>query len=192
MSLVGAGVRPKGLNLLTCSKLLKVIVLPRCLYGCELWNQLPKSCSLQLEGMLRFCCKVIQGFSKQVRSDKVTSMLGLPSIQAVIDKLKLCFFRRLRLLPGNLVVKQIFTMLVVQHCLNPHIHNRGFISDIFTLKSKYNLSNLISFNAFLDQISFDKHTWEGTVISHIVDYENDRYHERTSRGDRGTVAHGTL
>ena len=56
MSLVGAGVRPNGLNPLTCSKLLKVIVLPRCLYGCELWHQLPKSCSLQLERMLRFCC----------------------------------------------------------------------------------------------------------------------------------------
>ena len=123
MSLAGAGVRPHGLNPITCSKLFKLIVLPRSLYGCELWNQLPQFCIQQLERMQRFCAKIAQGFSRRVRSDKVNGMLGLIKIQAFIDKLKLSFFRRLCLMSGNLIAKQIFTFRLT--CFIPKFCTQG-------------------------------------------------------------------
>ena len=122
MSLAGAGVRPHGLNPITCSKLFKLIVLPRSLYGCELWNQLPQFCIQQLERMQRFC--------------------GLIQIQAFIDKLKLSFFRRLCLMSGNLIAKQIFTFRLSQHVLSPNSAHRGLIPDILTICNKYDLSDL--------------------------------------------------
>ena len=72
MSLIGVGVRPNELNPLTSSNLLKLIVYPRSLYGCELWNHSTESQLLQLERMQRFCIKLIQGFPKRTRSDKAT------------------------------------------------------------------------------------------------------------------------
>ena len=62
MSLVGVGVRPNELNPLTSSNLLKLIVYPRSLYGCEIWNHLTENQMLLLERMQRFCIKLIQIF----------------------------------------------------------------------------------------------------------------------------------
>ena len=70
--------------------------------------------------MQHFCAKIAQGFSRRVRSDKVNGMLGLIQIQAFIDKLKLSFFRRLCLMSGNLIAKQIFTFRLSQHVLSPN------------------------------------------------------------------------
>ena len=68
MALAGRGVRPNGLNPITCCNLLRLIVLPRALYGCELWWKLTKSDILVLERMLRFCVKHIQWFSGNAQS----------------------------------------------------------------------------------------------------------------------------
>ena len=179
MSLAGAGVRPHGLNPITCSKLFKLIVLPRSLYGCELWNQLPQFCIQQLERMQRFCAKIAQGFSRRVRSDKVNGMLGLIQIQAFIDKLKLSFFRRLCLMSGNLIAKQIFTFRLSQHVLSPNSAHRGLIPDILTICNKYDLSNLFPMSVISSHIP-DKSVWDATIIEKIVHYEYDCFVSRSN------------
>ena len=62
MSLLGPGVRPNGLNLAKCISLYNVIVIPRALFGCKVWNQLKSQDILILERMQRFYAKVIKQF----------------------------------------------------------------------------------------------------------------------------------
>ena len=67
----------------TMSFLKKPSLVPRALFGCEVWNQLHSQDILILERMQYFCAKVIQDFNTRFRSDKAMTMLGLPRIVAV-------------------------------------------------------------------------------------------------------------
>ena len=179
MSLAGVGVRPNGLNPLTSSNLLKLIVYPRSLYGCELWNHLTENQLLQLERMQRFCIKLIQGFPKRTRSDKATCMLGMVRMQALISRYKFTFFRQLLALPAGFVVKQILIIRFTQHLFQPVAKSRGFMPDIFSLAQLYNLPQLISSDVLHGNIP-DKCTWEDLVTSNILAYELSNYEDRTS------------
>jgi hypothetical protein len=178
MSLAGTGVRPNGLNPLTCSKLLKLVVYPKALFGCELWNQLSPACVEQLERMQRFCLKIAQTFTKRTRSDKVLCMLGMPRIQANIMKLKLSFFRRLCLLPDSIVAKQVFVIRFAQHVFNPISSRKGFMADIMAIRQELNLGEIIC-SSILEGIITDKCMWEETILNNIVALEHQRYMERT-------------
>ena len=135
MSLVGVGVRPIGLNPLTSSNLLKLIVYPRSLYGCELWNSL---------------------------ADKATCMLGMVRMQALISRYKVSFFRRLLALPAGFVIKQILIIRFTQHLFQPVPKSRGFVADIVNHAQLYNLPQLISTDVLHGNFP-DKHTWEDLV-----------------------------
>jgi hypothetical protein len=177
MSLAGSGVRPKGLNPLTSCKLYKTIVLPRALYGCELWYELTSECINQLEKFQRLCCKICQNLAVRVRSDMVTTMLGLTTIAAHIDKAKLLFLGNTLRLDQSIVSNLIVTYKLSLYYADSSSVKSGFIPDIVSLITKYSL------NAYMDQymsssIFPSKSTWKNIVDKVIMARENKLYSER--------------
>ena len=178
MSLCGAGVRPNGLNPLTSTKLYKTIVLPRCLYGCELWSHLTAENLLQIEKMQRVCCKLSQDLATRVRSDMVSSLLGLLPIDAYVDRAKLLFLQGLCTMPGHYVSKKIFLIKLQMKKVNEQLIQRGYIHDILSILDKYNLTRYIV--EYIEYGYFPmKTTWKGIVDNHIMAYQNDQYQRRT-------------
>ncbi len=71
LGLSNVGVHSDGLNPITSLKLYKSIVLPRALFGCELWNAICVTNMRKLETIHHFCLKYMQGFRNRTRSDAV-------------------------------------------------------------------------------------------------------------------------
>ncbi len=160
LSLAGAGVRPKGLNPLTSSVLYKSIVLPRALYGCELWNCITNTDMLMLERMHRFCCKQMQGLATRVRSVMVTNMIGLQNIEYFVDKAKLIFLGNVCRLDETAVSRQILVKRLRKGAQS------GFTAAIRGTLVKYDLGYVLS--DFVDSISFPgKMQWKYQIKSAI-------------------------
>jgi hypothetical protein len=178
MSLCGAGVRPNGLNPLTSTKLYKTIVLPQCLYGCELWSYLTAQNLLQIEKMQRLCCKLSQDLATLVRSDMVTSLLGLLPINAYMDRAKLLFLQGLCTMPGHYVSKTIFLFKLQMKNVNEQLIQKGYIHDILSILDKYNLTRYIE--EYMEYGHFPTKTfWKSTVDNQIIAYQNEQYRTRT-------------
>ena len=60
LGIVNSGIHPNGLNPLTSVTIYKSVVLPKALYGCELWKSLTLSDLNMLERGHRFCIKYLQ------------------------------------------------------------------------------------------------------------------------------------
>jgi hypothetical protein len=66
MAILGSGV--DGMSCLSAIKLYKSIVLPRGLYGAELWSELSKNEVSKVERAHRFCLKYIQHLPKRTKT----------------------------------------------------------------------------------------------------------------------------
>ena len=75
MSIVGGGLNISEIGCITVIKLYKTIVLPRCLYGTELWHNITKTDMAKLQVSHRFCLKQIQSFPKRASSIIVEKMV---------------------------------------------------------------------------------------------------------------------
>ncbi len=144
MSLIGIGVKGDGLNPVVSSHLLKTIVLPRTLYGAELWNNMSNEECVILERTLCFCCKFSQDLSQRCRSDMCTAMLGLYQMKAHIDLRKLIFLGRIAWLPDGNLTKRIFKTRTMQYLVNRSLEisssaQLGYVPDIVNIISKYHL-----------------------------------------------------
>jgi len=60
MSLVNVGICKNGLNPVRSYKIYKCIVIPRALYGCEIWPILNNNLKYMLEKSHGFCLKCIK------------------------------------------------------------------------------------------------------------------------------------
>ena len=56
MALINIGLHPNGLHPCTSFKMYKSIVLPRAMYGCELWSNITQSRSVKLEQACARAC----------------------------------------------------------------------------------------------------------------------------------------
>ena len=182
MSLAGSGVRPKGLNPLTSCKLYKTIVLPRALYGCELWYELTSECINQLERFQRLCCKICQNLAVRVRSDMVTTLLGLTTIAAYIDRAKLLFLGNTLRLDQSTVSNLIVTYKLSLYYVDSSSVKSGFIPDIISVITKYSL------NTYMDQYMSSgafpsKSTWKHIVDKVIEARENKLFSERALKNN---------
>lgn len=68
------------------------MVLPKALYGCELWDNLATKHLDTLEKAHRFCVKYMQLLPKRTSTDLAFSLLNLYDIELEIDNRKLIFF----------------------------------------------------------------------------------------------------
>jgi exonuclease III len=167
-----------NLNPITWCKLLKAIIYPSVLYGCELWPRLSTTEEAMLERLQRYCAKLIQKLGRQARSDICCPMLGLGTLKSHIDKIKLNFFRRLLSLSNNTVSKQIFLRRWFQHSIEDR-DKSNFCSDIKCVLREYDLLNYAENTIFGNLYIPDKTVWKAICKSAINNVEQSNYDSRT-------------
>ena len=92
-SITKNGLSPRGLNPLTFASIYKTVVLPKAIYGCELWNTLSTSNVSQLEKAHRLCLKYMQNMPMYTSTVFVLNSLGTVPIENAIDHKKTHFLR---------------------------------------------------------------------------------------------------
>jgi hypothetical protein len=174
-SLADCGVHKNGLHPLTSKHLYESIVLPRALYGCELWSELNDSELLSLERVHRQCIKYMQSMHQCTRTDIALSCIGILPIEFEIDKRKLLLFGQLCHLDTDKRIKTIFVSRLFHFLMEPR-KARGFIPDIYRIFGKYKLMHI--FNDFYKNGTFPSlHGWKRMIKAQIniianCDYQN--------------------
>jgi hypothetical protein len=169
-SIIGCGLTDQGINPITILRLYESIVLPRSLFGCELWNDLSKSELSTLETSQHKCIKYMQGISKFTRSDVALSMIGCKSIGSVIEYKKLTFLGQLCRLRVDTLPKIIFNNRLVRYMDTPY-RKRGFFPDIYRILCKFNLLHFL--NSYIDKGTFpSKFKWKNIIKSALCRNES--------------------
>ena len=181
-SLINCGVHSNGINPISASKLYTSIVLPRALYGCELWNGITKSNIAHLEATHHFCLKRLQSLPLRTRSDMVKGLLGFTSLEAYIDLQKLLFMGTLCRLKPRDVTYKLFVLRLF-HLQNKCTRlNRGFINDIVRILEKYGLNQYL--NDFISTCTFPpKCQWKRLCKSTIFALEQSNWRARLETSD---------
>ena len=132
-----------GTNPNTAIKLYNTAVIPKALFGCELWNSISNADMQQLEVAHHFCLKRAQGLPHLTRSDMVLGLAGMTSIEAQIDLHKLAFLGSLCRAPTDEPCHKLFILRLCQFdlCENRKI---GFIPDIANILQKYQLEDYLT------------------------------------------------
>ena len=163
---INCGIYENGLHPLSALHLYKTIVLPKALYGCELWSSLTSEHILMLEIAHRFCIKYIQNISNRSRTDVALNLLGLLPIEAEIDRRKLVFLGQLCNLRNDNIIKEIFVNRLTYY-LNFTSKATGFVPDIYRICKKYNL--LFALDSYVSHGNFPcKATWKRIIDSNIM------------------------
>ena len=121
LSLVNCGIYEDGLNPLSVRRIYNAVVLPKALYGCELWSNIQSSHLVSLERAHRFCVKFMQFLPKSTSTDVALALFGFNSLETEIDYRKLIFLGQLCRLTGDHRVKTVF-----HHRLNSGENDRVF------------------------------------------------------------------
>ena len=165
LSIVNCGIHQDGLNPLTSKRIYNSIVLPKALYGCELWSSLNKKQIMSLERAHRFCIKFMQSLPKYTSTDVSLALIGMYPIEAEIDYKKLIFLGQLCRLPGGYRAKEIFTHRLIHFNESP-AKKLGFFPDIFRILNKYSVSQVL--NEYIQTGVFpNKVAWKNIVRSKI-------------------------
>ena len=85
LSLVNCGIYEDGLNPLTSRRIYNSVVLPKALYGYELWSNMQSSHIVSLERAHRFCIKFMQFLPKFTSTDVALALLGASPLESEID-----------------------------------------------------------------------------------------------------------
>ena len=144
LSLQSCGVHSNGLNPISSMKLYTSVVLPRALYGCELWSNVSRTSMLKLEVAHRFCLKFAQGLPKLTRTDIALGILGVSSLETYIGMRKLNFLGILCKSNPMFIVKFLFMTRLFQFQCNCTKSHRGFIPDIVRILNKYSLHTYLT------------------------------------------------
>ena len=86
--LVSCGFSDIELHLLTLKRIYESAVVPRALYGCELWSKMSQTDILLLERSHRLCIKTMQNMDRNTRTCVALSLFGASSLNYVIHKRK--------------------------------------------------------------------------------------------------------
>ena len=157
-------------NVHTLLSLYKSIVLPTCLYGCELWDTLSATNSAQLQRAQMFCLKVIQKLPLTANNSIVLNAAGVLSLRGEINYRKLGFLGQLVRLPSKYLSKQMFVHRIVRYDSGITKQKYGFIPDICRILHEYELYD--SLVTFLKTAIFpSKRTWKSIVRSQIWEKE---------------------
>ena len=177
LSLLRCGVHAAALNPVTSSKLIKTIIFPKALYGCELWI-LNQTEVLLLERAQRFIAKSIMCFSRRTRTDMCNGLLGWISLESYIDTRKLLFIGNLCRLDERLLPRKILLTRLIMFFTNG-VNQIGLIPDIVRVFNKYGLiEHLLNFveNGHFSQ----KMAWKRIVKDSVLLYEENAWLQRMS------------
>ena len=120
----------------------ETMVLPKALYGCELWNTYSKQDINNLEKAHRFCVKHMQQFVKSTSTYFSLSCINLVTLETFIDFKKLQLLGQLCRLPCRHLSKSVFVHRLVSF-MNGDKQCVGFIPDIYKLLDTYQLVGYI-------------------------------------------------
>ena len=165
-STISNGIYEDGTHPITSLKIYKSVVLPKALYGCELWNDISKTQLVKLERSHKFCIKYIQSIDRTTRSDIAMSLLGCKSLESEIDFKKLTLLGQLCHLSSDFLSKDIFNNRLIRFIDNPH-NKYGFFPDLYRILQKYDLVNFLS-NYVTYGIFPTKYHWK-TVIRDSIE-----------------------
>ena len=178
LGLINVGVHPNGLRTMTCFKIYKSVVIPKALYGCELWPALPDNKVLQVEQAHRFCIKHVLHVPAYSKTDVCMSIVGSRNIEYDIDMRKLTFFGQMCRLNANHVSQQVFRIRFqsFQNCNNTQM---GFAHEIDRLLGKYSLKQYLT--GYLENGVFpSKRIWRSILRRAINSTAERSWHERIS------------
>ena len=173
-SIIGAGVSPSNTSPLTSLKLFNCICIPRALYGCELWSTLTFTDMQMIETTYRFCIKYFQGLPKRTRTAIALGAIGTSNAEAVIDKCKLLFLRRLCTAPLHSRIKSLFLKRLMHYKYNINSRKTGYINNIMRLLRKYSLTNFVE-DYITDGIFVPKLIWKRLVVRNIKMYAEKQW-----------------
>jgi hypothetical protein len=139
-----SNIRTEYTNPLALIKLYKTLVIPSCLYECEVWNNLKNQDSRLLNRLQHFIAKHIQQLPKLTRSDICESLVGLNPITCEIEKRKLYFFGKLCNMNSKHLPKKMFLNRLCTCVFDKDIVRYGFAPDILDIVQKYDLSAYIT------------------------------------------------
>ena len=115
ISISNSGLHPKSCIPVSSRVIYTSIVIPRALYGCELWNICTSADMMKLEVAHRFCMKYVQRLNMNTSTDFTLSCIDIPSIETIIDYRKLQFFGQLCRLSSTYLSKQVFTHRLLRY-----------------------------------------------------------------------------
>ena len=122
--------------------------------------------------------KKIQGFNKYVRTDMCESMVGTMSLSVEVERRKLLFLGTLCGLSHSSVPNRLFHFKLYMYL--DHGIDSGFVSDIFSILTKYNLSDHL--HHYVRTLQFPgKFSWKRIVNSAVSRYENNQWCCRIDR-----------
>lgn len=191
VELAGVGCRSGGINPITSSKLWKRVVLPKMLYGSELW-QLSKQKCLMLEKCQNIFVRVIEGLLPGTSGSAARGLLGLWSIEGEIEKKKLSFFGRLLNSSHFLAQRKLLIIRILRWKYRYKV-STGFVPDVMNIVLKHDLWTYIEI--FLEHGTFPSNTqWKRVVFKAIKATEESFWRDRlASKGmERYLRIHGEL
>ena len=115
------------------------VVVPKALYGCELWHAYTKEEMAKLEVAQNVCLKHMQQAPKYISSDFVLSSVNTVNIETIVDFRKLQFFGQLCRLASKYLAKSIFVNRLTSF-YNGDSRQSGFITDAYRILSKYDIA----------------------------------------------------
>ena len=157
------------------------IVIPRALYGCELWSNLCQNDILLLERSHRFCVKSMQNMDRRTITCVALRLLGASSLIFEIHKRKLTLFGQLCRLDTFYAAKRLFLYRLTSQYLFRNI-TYGFIYDIFQLLKDYDFEYVLT--DFMNSGRFlSKYCWKRLVNSKLRSCaERDAMSQATNEG----------
>ncbi|XP_052799264.1 uncharacterized protein LOC128230877 [Mya arenaria] len=167
LNICSSGINPDTVSAKTLRTYYQSVILPRALYGCELWTNISKNEIQRLEVAHRFCVKQMQGFQRSVATKFVLSTLNITSIEVLIDCKKLQFFGQMCRLPCQYLAKIIFNSRLIRY-INFDRQTVGFVPDIYRLCQKYLLVDYIT--QYINTGQFpSKYEWKKTIHKSVTD-----------------------
>lgn len=176
LNICNIGIDPEHFSAKTLSHIYSSTIVPKAIYGCELWNNYSKHDENQLNLAHKFCIKHMQGFNKSMSTNYSLCTINCTSISDMIDIKKLSFFGQLCRLDPKYLIKEIFNNRLIRF-LNVDKQTLGFIPDVYTLIVKYNLMDYLW--SYIDNGIFpSKNQWKVILQRHIVQQiKNDTYNQ---------------
>ena len=158
LNIANCGLHDNGLNPITSLRIYNSVVLPKALYGCELWCDMSPKYMLPLERAHRFCLKFMQNLPRNTKTEVVLNLIASKTIEEEIDRRKLMFFEQLCNLPSHLLVKEFFIHRLMNYFDNPR-RQVGFIPDMHRILEKYSLT--FALQDFMEHGRFlSKYSWK--------------------------------
>ena len=119
-SIINNGIYENGIHPITSLKIYKSVVLPKALYGCELWHDINRTQVVKLERSHKFCIKYIQCIDRSTRSDIALSLLGCRSLESEMNFKKLTLLGKLCRLSTDFLAKDIFNNRLIRFIGDSH------------------------------------------------------------------------